>query len=262
MAHTREYYEQYNQKRREARAAAKARGERLESDQKYLERKKLQRQLKRLEKEQKATSSKERKKEITKQKRLLKKDIQSTYTRKKGKTAKTKTTTTTGKPKSTKKTKQTLQQRTANQTVSNIAKKSGGLMSDEAFKKAMNLAQKEGSWDGITRLQVQLFWKATMKMWSGQNYADRIKAIKNALGVTTLHQAFRKVMAREDVKMYQENIEEYKRTQNYEYNAEYEVDYDEDGFPIDAYNLDTLDDIYQDEAMPDTKYAVSYFIVR
>ena len=249
MGNSAESRARYNEKRRQARAEAKARGERLKSDQTYLERKRqaraeakargelipadertkqrraLKRKLAKLEKQQKQTKDKSLKKELTKQKRDLKKQIDNTYLRKQGKTAKKQS------GKSTKKT--TKISKTVKQTEK-------GFTSDKVFQDAMATALRDGSFDGMSSLSVQLFWRATVDMWRGVPLGERVQAIKDALGVDSLYDAYRTVMFAQDVNMYVTDLDAY----------------------FEMQGIDTTDEEYQDAEYSEDKYETAYYIVR
>ena len=171
--------EKYNEKRRQARAEARAKGERIASDEAYRIRRRLQTQLKKADSQLKAAKKSKDKAAISEAKKLvsgLKRDIKNTYKDKKTKTYK------------------------------NIKNIRAGV-SDRVFADAMNAAKKGITLFGLSKRDVSIFWKKTKDLWQGK--IDRYDAIKKGLGVDSLKDAFDKIMNGADVEKAQKQMDEY-----------------------------------------------------
>ena len=99
---------------------------------------------------------------------------------------------------------------------------------DEFFASVLSSGQRGEGTFSISNRQAKLFMRATQNLWAGADYKDRYQVIKDALGVSTLYDAYQLVMSQPELQAVNRSVEDY-----IEYYG-YELDTDDEWFSLDS----------------------------
>lgn len=112
---------------------------------------------------------------------------------------------------------------------------------DEFFAGVLSSGQRGEGTFSVTNRQAKLFMRATQNLWAGVDYKDRYQAIKDALGVPTLYDAYQLVMSQPELQAMNRSVEDYIEYYGYELNTEDErFSLDSDYFSNEDYMITSL----------------------
>lgn len=112
---------------------------------------------------------------------------------------------------------------------------------DEFFANVLSSGQRGEGLFSVTNRQAKLFMRATQNLWAGVDYKDRYQAIKDALGVSTLYDAYQLVMSQPELQALNRSVEDYLEYYGYELDTEDEqFSLDSDYFSNEDYMITSL----------------------